>query len=110
MKKGDVFLVDIPRGRGYEQRGFRPAILVTGVNCGIVSMIPLSTNINALRYPYTLIIKKSEINNLNRNSVALIFQLRGIDLGLLFKKIGEVDKGVMDEIDKLIKEMFDIKL
>ena len=108
MKKGDVFLVDIPKGSGYEQRGLSPAVLITGVNRGIVSMIPLSTNINALRYPYTLIIKKSERNNLNKNSVALIFQLRGIDSGLLFRKIGEVDKSAMDEIDKLIKEMFDL--
>ena len=42
-------------------------------------VIPLTSNIQALRFPHTIEIKPSKKNNLDSISVGLIFQIRALD-------------------------------
>ena len=105
MKKGDVCIVDLVAGVGHEQYGQRPAILISDTKIGIVIIIPLTSNLEALRFPYTLAILPDRQNNLNEKSVALIFHIRAIDKKRILKMIGKIDKKLQIKIDEILRRM-----
>lgn len=106
MKKGNIFLVELPITTGHEQTGVRPAILLSEPVANIVSLIPVTSNIQALRFPYTLELKPSKKNGLSSLSVALVFHLRSVDTKRLTTKIGEIEESTLKEIDSFIKKLF----
>ena len=108
MKKGDIFLVDLSSGFGHEQRGFRPAILVSSFIAGMVVVIPLTTKFESLRFPYTLSIIASSVNSLEQNSVALVFQIKSIDKNRLRKKVGFISASDLKKIDLQMRKMLGI--
>ncbi len=65
MNKGDICIVNLVIGVGYEQYGQRPAILISNTKTNIAVVIPLTTNLEALRFPYALTIFPDKQNNLN---------------------------------------------
>jgi len=105
MKKGDVCIIRLVAGTGHEQYGERPAILISDTKIGMVIAIPLTTNIDALRFPYTLAILPDKQNNLKQKSVALVFHIRAVDKIRIKKVIGKIDKKLQEKIDKIIKGM-----
>ncbi len=108
MKKGAICVVDLVAGVGHEQYGERPAILVSNTKIGIIIVVPLTANLEALRFPYTLAILPDKQSNLKQKSVALIFHLRAIDEKRVKKIIGRIDKKLQEKIDKVIKGMLDL--
>jgi len=56
MKRGDLCLVRLPVGIRHEQYGERPAIVLAQPVAHILVIIPLTANLEALRYPHTLTI------------------------------------------------------
>lgn len=105
MKKGDVCLINLNIGVGNEQYGERPAILISDTKTKIVIVIPLTANLEALRFPYTLVISPSVKNNLKQKSAALIFHIRAIDKTRILKTIGKIDLKLQKEIDEILKRM-----
>jgi len=105
MKKGDICAANLVAGLGHEQYGERPAILISNTKIGIIIVVPLTTNLEALRFPYTLAILPDKRNNLKQKSAALIFHIRAIDEKRVKKIIGRIDKKLQEKIDKVIKEM-----
>lgn len=102
MNKGEVWLVELPYSGGQEQEGLRPAVIFANTGFGIVTVIPLTSNLQALRFQYTYQIEKSKTNGLSADSIALIFQLRAIDSKRLKKKIGELESKHLKKLDELI--------
>lgn len=88
MEKGEIWLVEFPVSDGHEQGGTRPVILVADTNTNIAVVIPLTSNLQALRFPHTFSIEPDRANGLSAESVALIFQIRAIDKRRLMKKMG----------------------
>lgn len=86
-------------GTGHEQRGHRP-ILVLGNNdtAQVVTVIPLTTALGASRYGVTLDIKKTDLNGLPKDSLALIFQVTTLDQRRLGELIGHLESDVYDRI------------
>ncbi len=105
MKKGDVIIVNLAYGVGHEQYGQRPAILISEVKPNIAIVVPLTSNLEALRFPYTLTIFPDKQNNLKQISVALIFQIRAIDKSRIVKVIGRINKNTEKKIDELLKSL-----
>lgn len=105
MKPGDIWMVDLPNSGGHEQSGSRPAVVIARVAKSIVTIIPVTSNKLALRFPYTHVLLPDKANGLTVESVALIFHLRAIDFKFLKKKIGKLDKESLDEIRKLAKKL-----
>ena len=105
MKKGEMWLVEFPSTNGHEQSGTRPVIIISETEANIVLVIPLTSNLQALRFPHTLEIKPSKLNGLSTVSVGLAFQLRAIDKKRLKAKIGEVEETVLKRIDVLLKKL-----
>ncbi|MAG39356.1 hypothetical protein CMI41_00090 [Candidatus Pacearchaeota archaeon] len=107
--KGEIYLVDIPSNQGREQEGLRPVVLLSNINAGIVSVVPFTLNFHALKYSYTLKVESSKENGLRKDSVALIFQLRAIDMKKLKSKIGIIEQDMMRKFEFLIKKLFDLE-
>ena len=105
MKKGDIYFVNLSSGFGHEQYGFRPVVLISESVAGLVVVVPLTKNLEALRFPYTLSIVDSSLNNLEQNSVALIFQIKSVDKNRLRQKIGVLSSGDLKKIDLQIKKI-----
>ena len=105
MKKGDIYLLDLASSFGHEQSGFRPAIIMSQVNAGMVIVIPLTTNLEALRFPHTLSILPNSTNSLTQNSVALVFQLKSLDQKRIKKKIGYLGNQDTVNLEKTVKDL-----
>ena len=108
MKKGEIWLVELPFPLGHEQTGTRPAIIMSDLEADISIVIPLTSNIQALRFPHTLEIKKSTNNGLETDSIALVFQLRAIDKSRLRKRLGNLETTILTKIDGMIRKLLNI--
>ncbi len=53
-------------------------------------------------------IKRSEMNGLEKDSIALIFQLQSLDKNRFIKKIGILENEILIEINKILKKLFQI--
>ena len=102
MKKGEIWLIELPSSDGQEQEGLRPAIIFADTGFGIATIVPLTSNLQALRFQHTYTIEKSKTNGLSADSIALIFQLRAIDSKRLKKKVGELEYKHHKKINDLI--------
>ena len=98
MRPGDVWVVHIPALGGHEQSGTRPAVIIARVAKTVVTVIPCTSNETALRFPYTHEIKPTKKNGLTKNSIALVFHIRALDVSFLERKIGTLDKKTFTEI------------
>lgn len=106
MKRGEVWLVQLGETCGHEQQGLRPAIILTDTPTSLVLILPLTTNLKALRFPYTIQIEPTKQNGLDTDSVALVFHLRSIDKRRLIKAVGMIEKSVLQKIMNIIKQLF----
>jgi mRNA interferase MazF len=108
MKKGEIWLVELPSTDGHEQSGNRPVIVLSDTESNISIIIPFTSNLQALRFLHTLEIKPSKNNGLKDISVALLFHIRAIDKKRLKKKLGDLDNSDLKEIDKILKKLLKI--
>jgi mRNA interferase MazF len=105
MKKGEIWLVEIPPTNGHEQHDLRPVLVFSPSEANVVIIIPCTSNMSSLRYPHTLEIQPSATNGLTIPSIALIFQIRAIDLKRLQHKVGELSSETVKEVDGMIRHL-----
>lgn len=108
MNKGEVWLCSLPNYEGKEQRGTRPCIILTKSYLELITIIPLTSNLQALRFNNTIKVSKNNSNNLEKDSVALIFQIQTLDSRRMLKKLGNLDKKQGKIMDKLIKDYLEL--
>lgn len=105
MRKGDVCIVDLSLGAGREQHGRRPAIIISeAIAQSIVAVIPLTTNTEALRFPYTLAILSNTRNGLSQESIALVFHIKSVDISRIVSHVGRIDTSIQGKVDYLLKK------
>jgi mRNA-degrading endonuclease toxin of MazEF toxin-antitoxin module len=99
---GDVYRVEFPARGGHAQAGRRPAIIVQSAprSAGLptVLLVPLTTQMDALRFPGTVLVEADSQNGLRRASVALVFQLTTIDRRFVTAQVGEVSTTLLRQI------------
>lgn len=105
MRKGEIWLVELPYTNGHEQTGARPVIVLAETEADIAIIVPFTSNLQALRFPHTIEVKPCKENGLKDISVALIFQVRAIDKKRLKKKIGELGNSTLREVDTILKKI-----
>ena len=108
MNKGEIYLVEIPSTNGHEQVGIRPAIVVATTPANVTLIIPFTTNIEALRCPFTQEVRPSKRNGLSTLSIALVFQLRAIDTKRLKTKIGDVEESFMKDLNGMLLKLLQL--
>ena len=98
-----------PSRKGKEQMGTRPAIVIADTKTDLALLIPLTSNLESMRkLPFTVEIKKSNDNKLEKDSVALVFQIQAIDKKRILSKIGNIEDYYLEKIDRTIKELLKI--
>ena len=98
MKVGDCHWIQMPGSGGHAQAGRRPAIIMqseTAQNLPTILIIPLTTQLNAVRFPGTVLIEATAQNGLKQNSVALTFQMMAIDRTFVERPLGEIASSVL---------------
>ncbi|MBI4065983.1 type II toxin-antitoxin system PemK/MazF family toxin [Candidatus Kaiserbacteria bacterium] len=106
IHKGDVLVVDLTVSSGYEQSGVRPAIAVSsGELPGVVIVVPLTSTMEALRFPNTLAVLPTKNSGLEKESIALVFHVRSIDKRRVINVIGKVDVATRKKIDAVLKKI-----
>ncbi len=103
--------VNFEFGKGREQEGQRPAIIIKEISeTSIVIVIPLTSNLNHVNdLPYTIQINKTSTTNLKNDSVALIFQLRAIDHQRITNtQIGRIEENQANKIKTILKNMLEL--
>jgi mRNA-degrading endonuclease toxin of MazEF toxin-antitoxin module len=99
MNVGEVYWVEFPAGAGRAQAGRRPSILVQGAAASTrlptVLLIPFTTQLDALRFPGTVLVEPDQENGLRRASVALTVQLTVLDRRFVGERVGRVSDDVV---------------
>jgi mRNA-degrading endonuclease toxin of MazEF toxin-antitoxin module len=108
MKKGELWRVHIPALGGRSQQGIRPGIVLADPQLPVVVIIPCTSNLEALRFRFTVRMNPSTKNGLETASVALGFQLLAVDRQFFEKKIGTLEKPLMDELNRSVKQLLSI--
>jgi mRNA interferase MazF len=107
VARGDILLVTLPESDRREEKGTRPAIAVQADEdlSPMLMVIPVTSSMGALRFPFTVEIRPSELNGLTLPSVAMVFQLRAIDRRRIVKKIGRLESEILTLIDEQIWQL-----
>ena len=108
MRKGEIWLVEIPTTNGHEQTGKRPVAILADTEPNIAIIIPFTSNLQALRFPHVIEVNPSKENGLAAKSIALVFQIRAIDKKRLINKIGLLEISIINKIDKMLKNLLKI--
>ena len=100
---GTIVMVDLGNPPfGHEQAGLRPGVVLSEQN-GVAIIIPLTTNTTALRFSSAYAITDDKQNGLTAPSVALVFQLRAVDVGRIVKRLGSVSIKDARSLNKIIR-------
>ncbi|MBW4457885.1 MAG: type II toxin-antitoxin system PemK/MazF family toxin [Nostoc indistinguendum CM1-VF10] len=107
MARGDILLVGLPESDKREEKGNRPAIAVQTdiATSPMLIIVPVTSSLGALRFPFTVRIEPSQQNGLTLPSVAMVFQLRAIDRKRIIQKIGELELQYLTQVDAEIWQM-----
>ena len=107
MARGDVLLVSLPASDGREQSGQRPAVAVQTDVAGepMLMIAPLTSNLAALRFAFSVRVEPSPENGLTSPSVVMVFQMRAIDKARILRKVGQMLQEDMTRIDAEIWRM-----
>lgn len=107
MARGDVLLVNLPVSDGREQSGRRPVVALQIDIAGepMLMVAPITSNLKALRFSFSVKIAASDGNGLDVPSVIMIFQMRSIDRGRIVKKIGKLSDDDMKRVNAEIWKM-----
>lgn len=110
--RGQIYMADLGIGKGSEQSGLRPVIVVQN-DVGnkfspTVIVATITSRINKAKLPTHVLIDTE--CGLEQTSVALFEQIRTIDKSRLSKYIGKVDENTLDKINKAINISFDLEV
>jgi len=110
IRRNDVLFVELPPplgGAGHEQRGRRPAIALQEELSTLptILVLPLTSRLEALRFPFTLRLEPSATNGLRLPSVVLLFQMQVIDKRRIVRVIGRLEPEQIGQIDEIMRRM-----
>jgi len=110
VNKYDIVLVNLNPTKGSEQKGMRPCLVVqnNGANKHAKTTVVCVFSSVIKKYPHTLIIAPSDINQLEVESRLDLLQIRTVDKMRLVKKIGVLDDGYKQEFKERLKVSFDL--
>lgn len=107
MKQAEIWETYFDPVKGQEQSGRRPAVIISGDtmndNLNLVLVCPLTSKIH--NYKGNPIVEPSIENGLKKSSEILIFQTRSISKLRLRKKLGIIDRKVIEEIHQNLNKI-----
>lgn len=104
-RRGELYLVNWNPGRGSEQAGMRPALIIQndiGNKHSLTTIVAACSTARAKAYPFMVGITAKE-SGLAKDSSINLSQIVTIDKQRLEIKLGELSPGKMSAIDVAIK-------
>ena len=95
----------IPHLGTHEQSGERPAIIIARVAKTIATIIPCTSNLEALRFPFTHRLEPTKHNGLTQSTIALVFHMRALDVSFIDRKIGKLDAASLAAVRKQARRL-----
>ena len=111
MRRGEIWIVDLPQTGGREQSGRRPTAIVQkddGGNVPIVAVVPFTSRLEAARFDYTVRVEPSPENGLTASSVAPDFQATSVNRVRLRARLGILNSEDMARIDAAVRARFGV--
>jgi len=103
-KRGEIWSVNFNPGRGSEQKGIRPALVIqndVGNRYAATTIVAaITTTIKA--YPVTTSLP-AKVTGLAKDSMVNLAQIMTIDKSRLRKRVGELDEKLMAEVDRALR-------
>ena len=109
-RRGEVWMVDFSPGRGSEQRGLRPALVIqndVGNRYAATTIVAAVTSTIKI-YPVTVPIKKGD-GGLKQPSMVNLGQILTMDKSRLRRHIGTLPPELMDRVNSAIRISLDIE-
>jgi mRNA interferase MazF len=104
IRRGEIYWVDWSPGRGHEQSGRRPALVIQndlGNQFSATTIVAALTT--RIRRPYPFHVEVSAIEGgLPDDSMVLLEQIQTIDSDRLQERIGALDSGRMIQVDRAL--------
>ena len=101
VKRGEVYFVDWSPGRGSEQQGVRPAVIIqndTGNEFSPTTIVATVSTQRRRPYPFHVNISASE-SGLPRDSVIKCEQVQTVDQDRLGRLVGILNSDKLQELD-----------
>ncbi len=108
-RRGEVWLVNFNPGRGNEQKGIRPALVIqndTG-NIYAATTVVAAITTTIKEFPVTVVMP-SGAGGLRQRSMVNLAQLLTIDKTRLQKLLGNLGEEAMEKIDEAIRISLDV--
>ena len=109
VKRGDIYYADLSPVVGSEQGGIRPVLIVQNDVGNKFSPTVIAAAITSQRDKTNLpthIRVDADGCGLSKDSIVLLEQVRTIDKQRLKEKMGSLDQGAMNKIDKALSVSF----
>lgn len=109
-KRGEIWLVNFNPGRGSEQKGIRPALIIQNDigNQYASTTIVAAITTTIKKYPVTVLIAQGK-GSLKESSMVNLAQVLTIDKSRLIKKLGQLWEDKMGEVHEAIKVSLGLK-
>lgn len=106
VKRGEIYMVDFPKGEGSEQYGKKPCVIIQCDEGNESSTTTIVAIITTAKKNFN----RTHVNfELFRPSTVLCEQIRTISKSRLHHKVGELPPEKMSELDKKLKISLGIK-
>ena len=108
-KRGEIWMVNFNPGRGSEQKGIRPALIIQNdignryASTTIVSAITTTLK----KYPVTVLVPRGK-GGLKENSMVNLAHILTVDKGRLMRKLGNLEEDRIAEVTEAIKISLDV--
>lgn len=107
--RAEVWQVDLSGSRGHEQKKARPCVIWRDLDhVGLAVVIPFTGTVERDGFPHTHFVEPTSGNGLEKESIALVFQITAIDKKRLIKKLGVLGDEEVKAIAALLKDMLRI--
>ena len=98
--RGEVWMVDFSPGRGSEQKGIRPALVIQNdvgnIHASTTIVAAVTTTIK--KYPVTVVLDRDEAG-LKHPSTVNLAQILTLDKSRLKRKVGVLSRARLSEVD-----------
>jgi len=108
-RRGEVWLVNFNPGRGSEQKGIRPALVIqndTG-NAYAATTIVAAITTTIKEFPVTVVLPAGE-GGLKQNSMVNLAQMLTLDKRRLQKRLGNLSAPTMHRVNEAIRVSLDV--
>ena len=108
-RRGEIWLVNFSSGRGSEQKGLRPAIVIQNDTGNIYASTTIVAAITSTikEFPVTVVVPAGE-GGLRQRSMVNTAQLLTIDKARLQKRLGRLSQIVIQKVNAAIRASLDV--